>query len=352
VEIKLNYAYENLPLLLDVPIVPKDQVNAEQPLGSGPYIVDSSLTGMRLKRLNSWWCNGKLVINASSITLVEAESPAQIRDQFEFFDVGLVCADPGSDTYADFRCDFELWDCENGMFLYLGCNMESPVFSNEAMRSALTYAIDRDYLVDHFYRGFARSATLAASPLSPFYNSGLAARYEYNAQRFAQAVKDSDMTGKTVTLLVNKDDSLRLRAARSVVTMLQAGGLEVQLSQLKTSDYKAALKKGAYDLYLGQTKLSPNMDLSTFFASNGALNAGNIDDPAYYAIALEALANRGNYYTLHKMLADDGRICPILFRSYAIYAARGLVSGLTPSRENIFYYDRGRTLEDALIREQ
>ena len=41
----------------------------------------------------------------------------------------------------------------------------------------------------------------------------------------------------------------------------------------------------------------------------------------------------------------------MLFRSYAIYATRGLLTGLTPSRDNVFYYSLGKTMNGALIRE-
>ena len=47
---------------------------------------------------------------------------------------------------------------------------------------------------------------------------------------------------------------------------------------------------------------------------------------------------------------EDGRLCPILFGSYAIYATRGLLTWLNPSRAQIFYYSLGRTMENALIK--
>ena len=51
------------------------------------------------------------------------------------------------------------------------------------------------------------------------------------------------------------------------------------------------------------------------------------------------------------LLAEDGRIVPILFCSYAVYAERGLLTDLQPSRDNVFYYTLGKTLGDILISE-
>ena len=100
-------------------------------------------------------------------------------------------------------------------------------------------------------------------------------------------------------------------------------------------------------LYLGQTRLSPNMDLTPFFSASGGLHYGGMDDLATYNLCLQALENQGNYYTLHQTVMDEGYLCPILFRSYAVYATRGLLTNLQPARDNLFFYTIGKTMTDA-----
>lgn len=352
IQIVMNTAYENLPLLLDIPIVKESEIELEYPLGTGPYILSGSAMGSQLTRRANWWCASDLIVTAPYIRLIDAESTNHIRDEFQFGDLDLVQADPGSDNYADYRCDYELWDSENGIFLFLGFNMDSSAFSSEQVRSALTYAIDRDTLAKEYYRGFARSATLPASPQCPYYNTTLAARYEYDPKAFAAAIADTGMTGREIILLVNSEDSLRLRVARAIAEMLEAGGLKVSVRERSGNEYYYTLNQGDYDLYLGQTKLSPNMDLSHFFSTSGNLNYGGIADITTYTLCQQALENHGNYYTLHQTIMEEGLLCPVVFRSYAVYATRGLLTELTPSRDNVFYYSIGKTMEDAYIREQ
>ncbi|MBQ8748838.1 MAG: ABC transporter substrate-binding protein [Oscillospiraceae bacterium] len=347
--ITLDTPFENLPLLLDIPIIKAEQIAFDRPMGTGPYTLYTAAGGESLHRRDNWWCNPKMPVTAETISLFVATSTTQIRDQFEFADLSLVCADPGSDRYADYRCDFELWDCENGIFLYLTTSRNSEIFSNDALRAALTYAIDRDTLVEDFYRGFARSASLPASPLFPYYSQNLADRYKYDDLKFLEAVKSAGVEGSTVVFLVNSADSLRLRVARAISKMLTDCGLVVELKALKGNAYTEALKYRNFDLYLGQTRLSPNMDLSAFFATYGDLSWGGVNDLGAYALSLQSLENHGNYFTLHKLVMDQGLICPILFRSYSIYADRGLLSDLTPTRDSVFYYSMGKTLEGALI---
>ncbi len=351
VNISLNTACEDLPILLDIPIVPAAQVAVDMPAGTGPYYLDKTTGKVCLRRRNDWWCSAEMIITASTIALLEAESNTQIRDEFQFSDLNLVCADPGSDSYADYRCDYELWDCENGIFLYLACCKDSKVFSDPEVKAALTYAIDRDSLVSTYYRGYARSATLPASPNSPYYSQTLAEKYEYDGTTFHQVISDKGLQGSTITFLVNKDDSLRVRVARQIRDMLEEAGLVVEMKEVSTAAYKEAIVYRSFDIYLGQTILSANMDLSAFFHTNGVLSYGGVDNTAAYALCLQALENYGNYYTLHKTVMDQGLICPVLFRSYAVYADRGLLTGLTPSRDNVFYYSIGKNMEQALIRQ-
>lgn len=347
----LSVPVEDFQMLLDVPIIKESEIEAERPLGTGPYIFEEGLVGAHLRRNTAWWCQSPdLIITAQSIPLVAAESANHIRDEFEFNDVGLVCTDPCTDSYADYRCDYELWDCDNGMLLYLSCNvLYSDVFSEPELRSALTYAIDREALVKNNYRSFAKATTIPCMPSSPYYSAGLAAKYEYDPLRFVEALGKVGAPSEPVRLLVNKDDSLRLRTARDIAKMLTDCGLDTVVIEENSRDFKRSIVNGSYDLYLGQTRLSVNQDLSPFFHPYGNLRYTGIPDPDLYGLCKDALENSGNFYSLHKAVADDGRITSILAGTNAVYATRGLLTELQPARDNVFFYTLGRTDADAVI---
>ncbi len=348
VKITLQISYAELPLLLDIPIVKEADLEAEYPTGTGAYRISSGISGRGLLKNEKWWCKATLHVTAAYVPLVAVESNEQIRDAFELQGVGMVCTDPGSGTYVDYRGDHEIWEMENGIFLYLGCNEESDIFKIPEMRQALTYAIDRSALAESIYDGFATPATLPADPASPYYNHTMAAQYSYKPEIFQQAVIDAGMEGQMVRILVNKQDSSRLRAARAIADMMVACGMKATVMSMNPGDYAAHLIWGDYDLHLGQTMLSPTMDLSAFFAADGSLNHWGMSDTALLALCWDAMANIGNYTTLYKAVLKDAMLCPLLFRSYAIYAKRGLMSDLTPARDQIFFYDLGKTMEDVL----
>ncbi len=355
----LNAAFENFPIMLDIPIVKSEDVAADHPRGSGPYFFSDGLSGAYLGKVESWWGGRSIAATAESIDLVACTSDDQIRDEFEFRDVGVVCTNPLSDRYADYRCDYELWDVDSGMFLYLGCNvLYSPYFEDGTLRQIMTYAIDRQTIIDTYYHGHAYKATLCTTPSSPHYSNSLAAKYEFDSMKFIDGIagwklpKDPEKPDKKMTILVNCDDSARLRAARYIADALTEFGIPTGTLEYGNSTnptYETVLRSNNWDMYLGQTRLSPNFDLSEFFRLWGNLSWGGIPNDNILALCKESLANSGNYYNLLELIANDGRIVPILFGTYAVYAERGLFPDLAPARDNVFFYTLGKSMEEIRI---
>ncbi len=354
----LDSPYQNLPLLLDIPIVKATELEAEFPLGSGPYYLTEGSSGKILARVESWWCpKATLATNAETITLVDAESPSHLRDEFEFGDVSLACTDPCTDSYADYRCDYELWDCDNGVFLFLACNVTfSDFFEDGKLRQIMTYAIDRETIVKENYNGLAQPATLPASPSFPYYNDALAARFAYDPMKFIDGLsgvnipvdKDTNQK-KQMRLLVNVDDSARLRTARQLAEHLTELGLDcgtLEYGSTTNPTYQTVLAANNWDICLGQTRLSPNMDLSGFFAPWGSLYMSGLTNGDIQEYNMMALENSGTYYNLHQKVAEYGSVVPVLFGNYAVYSHRGSLTDLAPSRDNVFYYTVGKTMEE------
>lgn len=362
VQFFLNFPYESFPILLDVPILKASEVGADHPLGSGPYIFSESVGGTYLIKNKDWWAKREIAATADAIPLVEVTDQAQVRDEFQFGDVGLAIANPMSDSYAEYRCDYELWDVDSGMFLYLGVNVTySDYFKDDGtLRHALTYAIDRQGIIDKNYRGLAYPATLAASPGSPYYIESMASKYEYDPMKFIDSIagwappkkKDDDAGERKLILLVNSDDSARLKTARDIADTLTELGVPcgtMEYGATTNPTYEVVLRANNWDLYLGQTKLSPNYDLTEFFRGWGELSWGAIDNKDLYALVQDSLENSGSYYNLLKDVAEKAYIIPVLFGYYTVYAERGLFEDLSPARDNVFYYTLGKTMKDTQI---
>lgn len=388
-----SVAYECLPLLLDIPIVrdtsadakpeppeaeaPEDETSTDeskegtseepeaesteeppeesteeeapsapaepaQPVGTGPYRYASAT---RLERFDGWWQEGAPLADFPYISLYTAETSAEIRDHFEYEDINLVQTDPNSSAYVNFHNDYELWTAPTTVMQYIGYNLNSNVFSNYGLRSAITYAIDRETLVTEQAGGFATASSLPCPPQAPFYDARQANSYSYSPSRFHEQLESAsvkDMDGDGVldlyvtslgyavpvsgTMLVCSSSYQRVQTASAIVSALNALGFDLTLKSVDTSEFRQLLALGSFDLYYGEVRLSANFDLSSFFRFGGSLAYGALADNYMENLCHLALANNGNNYNLYERLCGRGYITPVLFKNYAIYTTRGSVA--------------------------
>lgn len=346
VRISLYTPYENLPLLLDVPICKYGTADDVRPIGSGPF---SFLKPDRyIRRVEDWWQGSFDVVEGKYIMLQTAEQPIEVRDSFEFGTTNLVLADPNSAASVGYRCDYELWNCSTTVMQYLGFNTYGGLFTNASLRKAVSWLIDRETACAKIYSGFALPAALPCSPASGQYDEQIAERYTYSIESFASWWrKGGAIAGAKADLLVWSADSSRIELANMIADSLAMFGIDVDISAVDFETYKTRLKKGQFDFFLGEVRLSNDFDMTPFFIGDGDLNFGAIADATAYEYAIKSLANSGNTYDLYETVMENGLICPILFKSYAVMVTRGTLSSLQPAVDNAFHQPGGRTLADA-----
>ena len=334
-------AYECLPLLLDIPIIKSGTADEQSPPGTGPY----QYAGTKLTRYDGWWQDAEPLVSFDEIALTESTTSADVRDNFEYQTVNMVLTDPNSSAFAGFHNDYELWNEETTIMQYIGYNMASPVFSNYGLRGAITYAIDRESIVEQTLGGFAAASTLPCSPNSRYYDVKLANSFAYDVGSYYDQLASAsieDATGDGVldvyvpskgysvpvegTMLVCSSSYIRVQAANEAARMLNELGFNITVKSMEYTEYKQALLLGEFDLYYGEVRLSPNFDLSPFFGATGTLNYGELSDSTMMNLCSMALVNSGNTYNLYKRVCERGYITPILFKSYALYTTRGAVT--------------------------
>ena len=349
-EITLYKAYENLPLLLDVPVVKADSVEDQRPLGTGPYAFSDAEGSLCLRRNHSWWQDNRAPVEYDTILLTAAKDPTAVRDSFEFGATSLVCADLNAPNAVGYRCDYELWDEPTTTMQYLGFNLTNGVFYQRGLRAAVTHIIDRDSLVASVYKGFAEPACLPCAPASPLYDRELAQGYSYDPEAFAQALAAASVTeGYVGSLLVCSADPARVELAHRIADALTEAGLRMEVESLDSESYRYRLNTGRYDLFIGEARLSGNFDLTEFFKPYGSLGFGGIRSPGMEQLCYDALENSGNCYDLYTGVMENGYFCPLLFRSYAVMANRGVVGSLQPAVDSVFHLPGGRSLADASV---
>lgn len=330
VVLTLRQAMGSLPLLLDVPIIRADSV--QSPLGTGPYVLMQEGGEVYLERVSGWRGSEAPI---GRIYLYAVDNTDSVRDAFEFGRISLVVSDLNTVGAVNFHSNYELWSQDTTVMQFLSFSKDSPLFQSSAIRSAVTHAIDRQGLITEYFDGYAVAATLPMQPRCPSYFSSLASDYGPKDGVLAEAVADAGLTGRRGTLLVNADNATNTAAAEAIAASLREAGLEIEVLSAAGSNYDSLVELGGYDLLYCEVRLTADFDLSAFFG--GALSGLAVQHEDAPALCAAAMENSGNFYDLHRLIMDEGLLCPILFKTRAVMTARGSVSGLTPAPVNVFY---------------
>ena len=350
VTIELDTAYENLPLLLDVPIMREDDIEGTSPAGTGPY----THSGKRLNRFSDYWQGSDAVYYGKFIRLYRASSTSEICAAFTDSKITLAVVDPNGANGPTYHSVSDLYAQPTYQLQYLGFNLDSDMFKSDILRSAISFIIDRDSLVAELCSSFASPAVLPCDPASRNYDRVLAQRFSYDPDKYIarlEAAKLFDFNGDGVldtfpddpkteargTLVVQAGYPERLRMAQRISDELQGHGIELNIKALNSSEYRRALRNGNYDLYLGETALPPDGDLSAFFDPVSSLCLAGMENEEILSLCNLALENAGNFYTLYEAVLSQGLLCPIAVKQYAVYVQTGLDLDLMPALGNVYY---------------
>ena len=325
--------------LLDVPIALVDQ---EDVYGTGRYTVEGEWL---LARENGWRENAAI---PGKIQLTTISAADEMIAAFDGGTLGLVASDPTGADALGFSGSYQTWEYPTTTMLYLGFHRSSGVCQNPEIRAALSRAVDRGGLVNDVLGGHAAVAALPAPPSSNRYHATIARQLSYDPLAAAEALDTMGYTpgddgirtiGKrplALKLLVNSDNAFKERLGAAIAADLKAVGVEVTVTALPWEEYKKALEQGSFDLYLGETRLTGDLDLAPFFTAGSGLCYGGAPDKTL-AAALGSAKATGDWAEFYQGFADNVPFAPLCFKTGAVLTQWGRVSGLSPTQGNLFY---------------
>ena len=341
VTIALNRPNTGFPALLDIPI---SKETGAIGLGTGPYRFSEDEQGAFLSANSTWWQGDGQPVDR--INLTEAPSQDAMLYRFTSHEVQLITADLTGAFPIALTGSVGLWDTDTTVLQYIGCNTAAAPLDSAALRQALGGGINRDHIVSGFLSGHGTAAQFALSPLSPLYPKEQEIRFSADAP--IQAVSKTGYTPqRTLTLLVNEENSFKVSVANYLAESFTAAGVPVESKTLPWEEYIAALEAGDFDLYYGEVRLTADWDLTPLLATGGALNYGGWADirtdellSSFHTATDRAAAME----TLCTYLRQQSPILPVCFKSFSILTQAGVLEGLTPTAAEPLY-----NLADILI---
>ncbi len=218
-------------------------------------------------------------------------------------------------------------------FVYLGLNSGREHLSDPAFRRALAAAIDKPTLCAAAYDAHAAATDLPFHPLweeSPQEEvvfDPLAAPRAFDLLGYALSSSAKRAKGGqsvTLEMVCNSENPMRLACAKLIADQLRDCGFAVNLSVLDYDSYLIRLESGLWDLYVGEVKLTADMNLSLFFGADGKANYGLDPDSASARTFFSWRAGEVDTATFAGVFSQDEPMIPLCFRSGRLYCAKEL----------------------------
>lgn len=343
--VTLSHADSALPALLDIPIVKSGTEKNAVPLGSGPYRFSSDESGFSLVHNEAWWNDG------SGLPPRIALSPAKDADTaaylFSASKAHLFAADLLSNTPAASLGGVDVSDADTTTMCFLGFNVKNAALADKTLRAAMTLAFDREVIVSTLLAGHAHAAQFPISPASPLYPAALETPFDPDAYVAALDARSTTKPGGTsksaavvtppapveLRLLANEESTFKKSLAEYLAKALTASYVTVTPVVLPWAEYLDALERKDFDLWLGETRLTADWNLTPLIGSKGALNYGGYVDALTDTALAQFLVNENETTSAAfcQRLTTEAPILALAFKTTSVLTPAGLIDGVSPS---------------------
>lgn len=287
VEFTLEKRDEHFVNLLDFPIIKagsekktdSDSVKFA-PIGSGRY----KLNEAENKLLQNKYYHGKQG-SVKNIDLINAPDDESVAHYVEIGATDVYYSDISDGKIL--RMSGSKTNINLNNLVYIGINLKNSRLEINELRQALSSGIDRQKICKDAFYANAIAATgffhPVWEPTKAVQNIQINANSQItveNLQQIGYNELDKDgylRQGNSVlrfSLLVNKENSMRLLAANLIAKQLKEYGIGIRVEKVSFKEYKRRLKKGEFDLYLGEVKITENMDFTSLVSVEGSAAYG------------------------------------------------------------------------------
>jgi len=212
-------------------------------------------------------------------------------------------------------------------FTYMGYNLTSPLFTDVRVRQALSYAINRQSIIDGIVLGIGRPCTGPYAHVSWAYNPD-AKSYPYDPGRarrmLAEAgwkdinndgILEKDGRPFRFTVMTNQGNNERIRTCEIIQQNLKDVGIELSIRVMEWQAFLEQIDKRSFDAMILGWSMSRDPDLYDIWHSSKT-KKGEYNFIGYKNAEVDRLLVEGRrifgvekrkkiYYRIHAILAEE-----------------------------------------------
>ncbi len=315
---KMTTANKFAAALLTFPVVKLNTATEESsvPVGAGAYVYTATTDGGTLTP-NTHYTGAKY--KTDKIALINTADTSSLMHSLVIGNI-TACFDDLSGGESE-RINASSVQIDLNNLVFLGLNADGA-FSDANLRTALSGAIDRDKLINSGFEGFGTATQLPFNP----------AWYELKGITPVKHDADSDsaylgqgLSGKNVKILVCSDNNFKVKFAEELASQLSSLGVKANIVSASYDAYKSSVESGSYDIYIGEYKLTGDMNIS-----------GLINDEEFKNKYLEMLAGTFSIKDFVNEFESTMPFVPVAIRNGVLAYSRDVENEVKSTPGNVF----------------
>lgn len=328
VKITLKSGNADLPYILSdyhFLVVPKDWTDFNKPVGTGPFVFERFQPGVRSRftRNESYWKPNTAWVDAVEVIVINdvsartnAMMSGQVHaiNQLDFKTVDLLKRNP----------NLNIVQSSGGQHFSFLMDCTQAPFTDNNVRLAIKYAIDREQLLKTALRGYGRLGKDNPIPSTdPFFDAALPQR-AYDPEKAKFHLKQAGMDSLKIQLSAS-DAAFTgaVDAAAIFRTAAAKSGIEIDIKREPADGYwDNVWMKAPFCMSYRGGRPTADQALSVAYASNASQNDTHWKSADFDAKLLEARAmldqakRKEIYAELQAMISNDGGALIPMFGDY------------------------------------
>jgi peptide/nickel transport system substrate-binding protein len=331
------------------------------PIGTGPYIFKEWKAGQMITlAYNPDYFEGRVYLNGYLYRVIPDLATMFLELKAGNLDrMGLTPLQYTRQTdYPRFNRMYNKYRYMPFSYIYLGYNLQAPLFADRRVRQALTYAINKQEIIDGVLMGLGEQAYGPYKPGTWYYNPNVP-KFSYDPAKAkallaavgwhpdADGILKKDGKPFEFTILTNQGNDIRVRTAEIIQRRLREVGIRVKIRTVEWAAFlKEFIEKGRYDAVLlgWNTGLDPDQ-YDIWYSTKtkpGELNFNHYNNPEVDRLLTQGRhtfdreKRRRAYFRFQEVLAQD-QPYTFLFVPDALPAISRRFRGIKPAPAGIDY---------------
>lgn len=371
-----------MPEMMTFPIIPKHQFKQKDvlsssksyyPIGTGPYkfVSRTEKKKVELKSDMNWWHlhtegnEAKYGMYIKTININVFNDPEEAMGAFQTGEIDAVGIEASDFAKYKGRTDLIIKKYTSRDFEFLAFNLKNPILADQYARKAIALAIDRDDLINDILLGDAEAAEIPVLPDSWISESEgistvttvlkpkevlLEGGWKESKQGYYKLLGGLRKYLK-IEVIVNSNNSMRVRAAQKICSLLEQVGITAVVTQVEWNDLLTRLNTLKYDIAFTGCRIPQIPDISYLYSNSylsaalpgNAENARNVS--GYFNLQLDAyikavfsendpLKKKALFKTTKQMAINDTPYLGLYFLRNAMVYSKNIRGPLNPDTWN------------------